>query len=87
MRFNDSYFNKDERFSIGIEESSGKFYISIPVSNGMVDYEEYFEIDKNTFESYMKNPGLALPFVMRCRNREVDNLLIIQPGRDRGVAT
>lgn len=87
MRFNDSYFNKDERFSIGIEESSGKFYISIPVSNGMVDYEEYFEIDKNTFESYIENPGLALPFVILCRNREVDNLLIIQPGRDRGVAT
>ncbi|MHC8394214.1 hypothetical protein ACYZT8_11220 [Pseudomonas sp. LB3P93] len=87
MKFNDIFFSKNERFSIGIEEESGKFYISIPVSNRMVDYEEYFEIDKSTFDTYIKNPASALAFVERCRNREVDYLLIIKPGIDRGVAT
>lgn len=87
MKFNDVFFSKSERFSVGIEEESGKFYVSIPVSNRMVDYEEYFEIDKSTFDTYIKNPASALSFVERCRNREVDHLLIIQPGIDRGVAT
>jgi hypothetical protein len=86
MKFNDVFFSKRERFSVGIEES-GKLYVSIPVSNRMVDYEEYFEIDKSTFDTYIKDPASALSFVERCRNREVDHLLIIQPGIDRGVAT
>lgn len=53
----------------------------------MVDYEEYFEADKAAFDLYMSNQSLALPFVRRCRNREVDDLLMVQPGRDRGIAT
>ncbi|WP_123423873.1 hypothetical protein [Pseudomonas brassicacearum] len=87
MKFNDVFFRKKERFSVGIEEKTGRFYVSIPVSNQMVDYEEYFEIDENTFDAYIKNPTTALSFVECCRNREVDNLLMIQPGIDRGVAT
>jgi hypothetical protein len=87
MKFNDVFFSKSERFSVGTEEESGKLYVSIPVSNRMVDYEEYFEIDKSTFDTYIKDPASALSFVERCRNREVDHLLIIQPGIDRGVAT
>ncbi|AZD83093.1 MULTISPECIES: hypothetical protein [Pseudomonas] len=87
MKFNDILFSESERFSIGIEEDSGKFYVSIPVSNRMIDYEEYFEIDKTSFDLYINNPTSALSFVERCRKREVDNLLIIQPGIDRGVAT
>jgi hypothetical protein len=86
MKFNDVFFSKSERFSVGTEEESGKLYVSIPVSNRMVDYEEYFEIDKSTFDTYIKDSASALSFVERCRNREVDHLLIIQPGVDRGVA-
>lgn len=59
----------------------------MPISNGVVDYEEYFEADKAAFGLYMSNQSLALPFVRRCRNREVNDLLMVQPGRDRGVAT
>lgn len=40
MKFNDTYVNVAERFSLGIEEVSGTPYLSIPVSNRMVDYEE-----------------------------------------------
>ncbi|MGE8097431.1 hypothetical protein [Pseudomonas fluorescens] len=87
MNFNDVLLSKSERFSIGIEEESGKFYVSIPVSNRMVDYDEYYEIDKRAFDTYIKNPASALSFVERCRNREVENLLIVQPGKDRGIAT
>lgn len=37
MKFNDTYFSREDRYSIGIESMSGRYYASIPVSNGIVD--------------------------------------------------
>lgn len=73
--------------TIGIEEASGKPYVSIPVSNRMVDYDEYYQIDRATYNLYLTNSTAALEFVKRCRTRELDELLIFKPGIDRGVAT
>ena len=87
MIFDDTQINTGERFTIGIEEVSGKPYVSIPVSNRMVDYDEYYQIDRATYDLYLANSAAALEFVKRCRNREVDELLIFKPGIDRGVAT
>ena len=86
MIFNDTKTNTDERFTIGIEESSGKSYVSIPVSNRMVDYDEY-QIDRAYYDLYLTDLTAALEFVKRCRNRELDELLFCKPGSDRGVAT
>ncbi|MGB2222123.1 hypothetical protein [Neptunomonas sp.] len=85
MKFTDVAVNKDERFSIGIEEDSGRFYLSIPVRNEYVDYEEYYEITKDEFESYKVDLNSAQTLVNRCRKREVDNRLIQKPGRMRGT--
>jgi len=85
MKFSDVFFCKKERFSVGIEEESGRYYLSIPVSNNFVDYEEYYEIDKMSFGLYQVDMDAAKKFVNRCRNREVDDLLLIKPGKDRGV--
>jgi hypothetical protein len=41
MKPQNIYVNREELFSLGIEETFGRFYVSFPVSNGMVDYEEY----------------------------------------------
>lgn len=85
MKFKDVLVDREERFSIGVEEESGHFYLSIPVSNGMVDYEEYYEIDEAAFETYRIDMKAAMNLVLRCRNREADDLLMIQPGKDRGT--
>jgi hypothetical protein len=87
MIFNDTKINIDERFTIGIEEVSCKPYVSIPVSNRMVDYDEYYQIDRATYDLYLTNSNAALEFVKRCRNRELDELLFFKLGPDRGVAT
>ncbi|MHC8365313.1 hypothetical protein ACYZT9_05380 [Pseudomonas sp. ZT5P21] len=87
MKFNDTLINTNERFTIGIEESTEKYYVSIPVSNRLVDYDEHYQIDRNSYELYLNNPTAALDFVRRCRNRQEDELLIFKPGADRGVAT
>lgn len=85
MKFNDAFVSRELRFSLGVEETSGRYYLSIPVANRMVDYEEYYEIDRAAFERYRTDPGAASGFLERCRNREADELLILKPGRDRGV--
>ena len=36
--------------TLGIEEESGRYYISILVSNRRIDYDEYYEIDKADFK-------------------------------------
>jgi hypothetical protein len=86
MKFKDVAFSREKRFSLGIEEESGKYYVSIPVSNSLVDYEEYYEIDKEAFERYQADLLSALPFVERARRRELDDLLIVKPGKNRGTA-
>ncbi|WP_025130782.1 hypothetical protein [Pseudomonas sp. PH1b] len=86
MKFNDLFVNREEMFSMGIEEVSGQYYVSFPVSNGMVDYEEYYAIDRATFELFEQDLQAALEFVTRARKRELDQLLMMKPGNNRGTA-
>ena len=86
IQFRDIIVRREHMFTLGVEQISGRFYVSIPVSNGMVDYEEYYEIDRVTFDLFSHDPDAALPFVSRCRRRELDGLLIIPPGTNRGAA-
>lgn len=86
MKFNDLFVNREEMFSMGIEEVSGQYYVSFPVSNGMVDYEEYYAIDRATFELFEQDLQAALEFVTRARQRELDQLLMMKPGNNRGTA-
>ncbi|PUA44574.1 hypothetical protein C5U62_14375 [Pseudomonas protegens] len=86
MKFIDLFVNREEMFSMGIEELSGQYYVSFPVSLGVVDYEEYYAIDRATFERFEQDLPAALAFVTRVRRRELDRLLIIQPGTNRGSA-
>ncbi|WP_434570852.1 hypothetical protein [Pseudomonas sp. Z3-8] len=67
--FQDALVHREHRFCVGTEQCSGRFYVSIPVSNGMADYEEYYEINQATFELFKRDPQAALPFVSRCRKR------------------
>jgi hypothetical protein len=86
MKFQDVAVNRLERYTLGIEQESRRYYISILVSNRLVDYEEYYEIDEGMFERFRADLDSALPFVVRCRNRLEDPRLMIQPGSDRGSA-
>lgn len=86
MKFIDLLVNREEMFSMGIEALSGQYYVSFPVSLGMVDYEEYYAIDRATFELFEQDLQAALEFVTRARRRELDQLLIMKPGSHRGTA-
>jgi hypothetical protein len=85
MRFHGVAVNRQQRYALGVEESSGRHYIMFPVTNGIIDYCEYYEIDKDMFERYCADLDSALPFVIRCRNRLEDPRLMFQPSTRRGV--
>ncbi|MFK7608710.1 MULTISPECIES: hypothetical protein [unclassified Pseudomonas] len=85
MKFNDIFFSKENRYSLGTELQSGKHYLSIPVSYGIVDYEEYYEIDSNLLQQFQTQQETALEFAQKCRRQELDELLIVKPGSNRGI--
>lgn len=86
MKFADTATNREHRFSIGREIESGRYYLAIPVSNGMCDYEEYYETDRAAHDGYPGNLAELAAFATLCRARLCDGLLLTQPGSDRGVA-
>ena len=85
MTFDDAYFSREHRYSLGTESTSGQNYASIPVSNGVVDYEEYYAITPDQFDEFLADRHAALQFVESCRRHEQDGLLIQKPGRNRGT--
>jgi hypothetical protein len=85
MKFDDTFFSRDDRYSLGIESTSGRHYASIPVSNGIVDYEEYYEITPDQYQAYLGSRAAAIEFVESCRRHEHDDLLIEKPGSNRGT--
>lgn len=86
MRFRDILVRKEERYSIGVEELTGRYYLSIPIANNLVDYEEYYEINKEEFDAFNVSVVATAEFVQQCRNRKQDDRLMMKPGKDRGVA-
>ena len=85
MKLEDTYFSRKDRYSLGVETTSRRNYASIPVSNGLVDYEEYYEITADQFHGFSRDREAALAFIESCRRHEQDDLLIQKPGSNRGT--
>ena len=86
MNFEDTSTDSENRFSVGIETESGQYYLSIPVANRMVDYEEHYLITKEQYDRFSENRAELVAFAENCRKRLYDHLLLQKPGRDRGLA-
>ncbi|MBF0315011.1 MAG: hypothetical protein HQK50_08125 [Oligoflexia bacterium] len=84
MKFKDANFSKEHRFSIGIEEESNKYYISFPAYNGIVEYEEYYEISQQEYLDFDTNLSNALTLLQRCKERKEESRLLYQPSIKRG---
>ncbi len=87
MNIKSVYVDAVKRFSLDVDEASGRTFVSIPVSNSMVDYVEWYEVDRETFGRFEADPALAHDLVEKAKRREVDHLLLLPPGTDRGDPT
>lgn len=85
MTFYDTYFSRDHRYSIGTEDVSNRHYLSIPVSNGPVDYEEYYQLTPDEYEHLLADTSAAVEFAESCRRREQHDRLMQKPGWNRGT--
>jgi hypothetical protein len=84
MNFESFIIFRKERFSIGIEKDSGKYFVSFPVFNGMVEYSEYYEISNQEYAIFNKDIEQLREFVAKCKNHKEDFRLIEKPGSIRG---
>lgn len=85
MKFKKTYLSKEGRYWLGKEAESGRSYLGMPISNAMVDYIEFYWIDDEQYQQFFENEDLAFEFAEACRRREHDDLLVYEPGRDRGT--
>jgi hypothetical protein len=88
MKWNCVFVDRVRRFSLEIEEDSGRTFVAIPVEmqDYKVEYTEWYEVDPKTFDTYRADPTRAHDFVERCKRRELDHLLLFPPGANRGWA-
>ncbi|GAB09108.1 hypothetical protein GOARA_028_00190 [Gordonia araii NBRC 100433] len=80
-----AYVSREKRFSLGIDDD-GRRYISIPIAGRMVDYEEFYGLDAETYERLLADPDRAFEVAEQCRDRMHDRLLLHPPAPDRGAA-
>ena len=66
-RFDDTHVFRAERFSLGRDLNTSDFYLSIPVANRLVDYEEYYRLSPSQYEEFSHNLKLASAFADQCR--------------------
>ena len=84
MKFVDVFFDRAERYALGVEEESATAYLSIPVANHLVDYEEYYALSDREYAALLGDPVAAREFAEECRRRRHDARLMLTPGSDRG---
>lgn len=82
----DTFVSREHYYALGVDEATGRHYLTIPVDTRRgVSYDEYYEIDQETYDRYLADPEAALEFAERCRNREADEALIFpRAGKVRG---
>ena len=81
----DEFFSRENLYSLGIDEVSGRRYASLPVTIGVADYEEYYGLTDEQYTRFLADPVSALAFVEECRERRHDELLLQKPGWNRGT--
>lgn len=84
MKFKDIKFSKDLRMTIGIVEETNKYFLSFPVTNGAFDYEEYYEISEEEYNSFSVDLSNAVDLLKRCRDQTEDHRLLVKPQAKRG---
>lgn len=77
---------REERFSLGVEADGDVPYLSFPVQNRLVDYEEYYEVPRAWVDAPDEHAADIRTFLAGARARRHDDKLLVQPGTDRGFA-
>lgn len=80
LQFDDMLISQEEQYSLGVERVTGRRYISVSVSQGFADYEEFFEISDEEFDRLLDDPEGGQDLARRCRSGEENARLFRRPG-------
>jgi len=69
---------------MGNDLTTGGHYLAIPVSNGIVEYDEQYYLLPEQYEEFLNDQPAVLKFVEECRTRQHDDQLIYVPSENRG---
>lgn len=58
-RFVYTHLFREERFSLGRDGTTGDYFLSIPVANRMVDYEEFYRLTGDQHRRFVSDEGGA----------------------------
>ena len=72
MRFNDTFISRSECFSLGIEQDSGRHYLSIPISQPRVDYEAFYRLSAQEYQLFLNDAAACGDFLARCQAGECE---------------
>lgn len=86
-RFVDEVFSRDLRISLGEDRVTRKKFLSFPVANPYIDYEEHYALTAEEYAEFRRDWAAAAAFADAARRHEKDDRLILQPGRLRGSPT
>jgi hypothetical protein len=85
MRFSAIQVSRERRYALERDTQTGTPVISIPVSNGLADYCEYYAISESELAHFLTDEGAAAAFASQCGKHECDDRMVIKPGANRGV--
>ncbi len=68
-RFTDTHVFRTEVFSLGIDNETGGFYLSTPISDALraVEFEAYYTISEAEYRLFAGDPALSTALVENCR--------------------
>ena len=73
-------------FSVGLDLKTQSYFLSFPVSTGIMDYEEYYTISADWALHPEEHFVELNAFAEECRHQKKDDLLLQQSGKNRGTA-
>ena len=85
MRFRKTFYSPEHWYWLGVDELTGFYFASFPVTASFASYEEYYKLTDEEHALFAADPAAALAFVEECRRQDQHDIRLLQkPGWNRG---
>ena len=79
------HLNRERYFAFEHDEITEKYYLVIPLSNSLTDYQEYYEVPQSLVDAYPHNIEEVETLVYKCRMGQMFHMSLYPKAPQRGV--